>query len=146
MFKAKRIISSGLIPDLPVKRLSRVMAIDQYPSQDFNLNDCGWISNDLSQLARAQSQAEVELLLKRLTEIRAQKSNLPEKCTLKEAYDLIRPRYCQTENEFVDFAIGIGMKEQSSLDEAYAAIRAKQIASEPAPAPAPKPVAVPAAE
>lgn len=133
MFKSKRIISTGLIPDMPVKRLSRVMAIDQYPSQDFNLNDCGWISNDLSQLARAQSQAEVELLLKRLTEIHAQKSNLPEKCSLKEAYDMIRPRYCQTENEFVDFAMRIGAKEQASLDEAYAAIRAKQIVSAPEP-------------
>lgn len=135
MFKVKRIISKGFIPDMPQERLSRVMAIDQYPSQDFNKNDCGWISNDLSQLARAQSQAEVELLLKRLTELRAQKSNLP--ANLKDAYDLIRPRYCQTENEFVDFAMAIGAKEQASLDEAYAAIRAKQIVSAPVPGPAP---------
>ena len=144
MFKGKRKIAQVLIPDMPKERLSLVMAVDQYPSQDFNRNDAGWISNDLSNLARAQSQAEVELLLKRLTEVAPQKSNLPKGASLKgaslkQAFDLIRPRYCQTENEFVDFAVGIGAKAQDNLDAAYAAVRAKQIASAPAPAPAPAP-------
>ena len=58
MFKGKRKIVQVLVPDMPKERLSLVMAVDQYPSQDFNRNDAGWISNDLSNLARAQSQAK----------------------------------------------------------------------------------------
>ena len=146
MFKQvvkNRVVSLANL-NFPKERVSLVMCVDDYPSKDFNQNESGWIANDLSKLARAQSQAEVELLLKRLSENPSTKSNLPDGVKVKDAFDLIRPRYLQTENEFVDFAERLGQKAQDSLDAAYAAIRAKQILNAPTPSPAPTPAPTPA--
>ena len=32
--------------------------VDQFDSQDFNINECGFIRNDISKLVRAASQTE----------------------------------------------------------------------------------------
>lgn len=145
MFKKESIVRPVELKSFSKGRLSLIMAVDEFPSQDFNKNEAGWIRNDIAALARAQSQAEIELLLKRLGEVRTSDSNIPKDVPLKDAYNLIRPRYAQTENEFVEFAEAIGAKAQANLDAAYAAIRAKHIAkNSPAPASAPDPA--PAAE
>ena len=140
----KQVVKNRVVPlenlSFPKERVSLVMCVDDFPSKDFNLNDAGWTANDLSKLARAQSQAEVEMILKRLAENPSTKSNLPDGVKIKDAFDMIRPRYLQTENEFVDFAERLGQKAQDNLEAAYAAIRAKQIQNAPAPAPAPAPV------
>ena len=47
----------------------RGAAVDQYDKQDFNLNDNGFIRNDICQLMRAQSQSEYDSKLRSLAEL-----------------------------------------------------------------------------
>lgn len=42
--------------------------VDQFPAQDFNIGANGFVSNDISVLARAQSEQEFQLILNRLKE------------------------------------------------------------------------------
>ena len=60
-------------PVIPVKiidnRKSFQCTIDQFDSQDFNLNEAGWIRNDISQLARATSQSQYDAIMRRLVEL-----------------------------------------------------------------------------
>ena len=120
MFAGKKVIEKCPIPALPESRFSRVIPIDKFNAQDFNKNDAGWISNDISALSRAQSMQEVEILLKRLQEFKSS-SNLPEGVKLKDAFNFIRPRACQSENEFVEFAGFLGEKAKANIDAAYQA-------------------------
>ena len=96
----------------------RMIPIDQYDSQDFNLNDAGWIRNDICQLARAQSKAEFDLIMSRLQVLKDSKS-LPDDITIDEAIRSIRPRWCQSPNELELWAEMTNGDVMSKLDEAY---------------------------
>lgn len=72
--------------------------IDNFDSQEFNLNDAGWVRNDISQLARAQSLQEYNLIMSRLQVLNESKS-LPENMTVEQAFKTIKPRFCQSPNE-----------------------------------------------
>ena len=71
------------------------VVIDNYAGKEFNRNDAGWIRNDLSLLARAQSLQEYELIMSRLQEVRSQ-SNLPTGVTDQQAFDMVIPRFAQS--------------------------------------------------
>lgn len=76
--------------------------IDNFDSQDFNLNDAGWIRNDISQIARAQSMDEYNKIAARMVDVQTS-SNLLEGVTDEQAFDLIKPRYAQSANEIARF-------------------------------------------
>lgn len=95
-----------------------LVPVDQYDAQDFNLNEAGWIRNDISQLARAQSKAEFDMIMSRLTEIKSS-GGLPDDISIDEAIKSIRPRWCQSPNELEQFAEWTNPDVMAKLDEAY---------------------------
>lgn len=127
MFKSERVIVK--CETLTLKP-SKLMAVDQFLSGDFNKNDAGWFRNDLSALAAAQTREQYEAILRRLKEMPSS-SNIPEGTKLEDAFNFIRPRYVQTENEFADFAEFMTKKGLEAQEAAYAAERAKQVVVEP---------------
>lgn len=72
--------------------------IDNFDGQEFNLNDAGWVRNDISQIARAQSLQEYNLIMSRLQVLDESKS-LPDNMTVEQAIKSIKPRFCQSPNE-----------------------------------------------
>lgn len=97
---------------------SDVVVIDDYDSQDFNRNDCGWIRNDISQLMRAQSRDEYDMLLKRL-DVRNESDSLPKDMPKSEAIKRIKPRYAQSIVELEQYAEQLANIDMAKVDEAY---------------------------
>lgn len=98
-----------------------IVPIDCFDSQDFNLNEAGWVRNDISQLARAQSLQEYNLIMSRLQVLQNSKS-LPENMTVEQAFKTIKPRFCQSPNEieqWIEFT-------QADVDAAIAEVIGKQ--------------------
>ena len=95
-----------------------MIPIDQYDAQDFNLNDAGWVRNDISQLARAQSKAEFDMIMARLQVLKESKS-IPDDISIDEAIASIRPRWCQSPNELEVWAEMTNGEVMSKLDDAY---------------------------
>lgn len=100
------------------KDVSLICVVDQFAGADFNLNDCGWIRNDLSSLARAQSQSEYNMILQRLTEIK-QTGGIPDDISLEEAIKNVKPRWAQSPNELETFMSMTNQDAFDKLDAAY---------------------------
>lgn len=100
------------------KDVSLICVVDQFAGADFNLNDCGWIRNDLSSLARAQSQSEYNMIIQRLTEIK-QTGGIPEDISLEEAIKIVKPRWAQSPNELETFMAMTNPDAFDKLDAAY---------------------------
>lgn len=115
MFKSISIISSEPCKVFDHKQ---VCAVEQFRSQDFNINDFGWPQNDLSALVAATSMKQAEAILRRLVDVGNDSKNLPDGITIRDAYDLIRPRYAQSESEVLAFADAVASKGLE-LDAAY---------------------------
>lgn len=103
------------------------VAVDQFPAQDFNLNDAGWPRNVISELAHAQSIAEYDMILSRIQELRGN-YNLPDDMDTDTAISLIKPRSYQSACDFEKFAEKAADYDMS-LYEKYVA--AKQKAADP---------------
>lgn len=103
--------------------------VDQFDGQDFNLNDCGFIRNDLSQLMRSQSQAEYDMKLKALTEFTS--SSLPDNVSVTDAISFIMPRYTQSPSELSYFAESLAQKDIRKLSE----LREKRVVNDKAEQP-----------
>lgn len=103
--------------ECPVFESSKLLCgIDQYDAQDFNLNECGFIRNDISKLARAQSQSEFDALMKKIGSNPAS-YNVKDGMTLAEAFDRIRPRNLQSPSELAQFA-----EYMANVDATYAKV------------------------
>ena len=105
------LIQTELIP-------CRVMPVDNYLNQDWNYNEAGWLRNDISALAAAQTKEQYELIARRLKELPAV-SLIPAGTKVEEAFNMIRPRFCQTENEFVEFAGYMTEQGMRNIESAY---------------------------
>lgn len=81
---------------------SFTMTVDQFDSQDFNKNEAGWIRNDISQLARAQSLQQFDSLMRRLTQLKAE-GNIKEGTSIKDAITQIKPSWAQSPTEIQQF-------------------------------------------
>lgn len=92
--------------------------IDNYDSQDFNLNDAGWIRNDISALARAQSKAEFDMIMSRL-QVQPDKPGIGDDVSIEDAIKQIRPRWCQSPNELELWAQMTNGDVMDKLDAAY---------------------------
>lgn len=118
MFKGKITFEPCVLPEFKVER---ALAVDQFRAQDFGIGDNGWIANDLTMLARATSMSQAQAILQRLVQRDAQKSNIPAGTKLKDAYNYVRPRYCQSELEVAQFAEALAQFEVSQAETARAA-------------------------
>lgn len=94
------------------------ITIDTFDKQPFNLNDNGFIRNDISQLARAQSKSQYEAYMDRLVQLK-QEGNIKEGTTVDEAIAMVKPRYAQSYNEIADFIEYTNGNVMAKLDEAY---------------------------
>lgn len=102
-------------------RSEKVLAVDQFRAQDFGMSDNGWIANDISMLARATSMAQAQAILQRLVTREDTKSNIPKGTKLKDAYNYVRPRYCQSELEVAQFAEALAQFELNQEEQARVA-------------------------
>lgn len=93
----------------------RGAAVDQYDKQDFNLNDNGFIRNDICQLMRAQSQSEYDSKLRSLAEL--PDSSLPDNVTITDAIQFIQPRYSQSPAELAAYAESIGRFDLTKIEQ-----------------------------
>ena len=94
-----------------------VAGVDQFDGQDFNINDCGFIRNDLCQLMRAQSQAEYDMKLKTLTEIPS--SSIPDDVSIEDVIATITPRYAQSPAELAIFAESLAQRDMVKYHDVY---------------------------
>lgn len=85
------------------KNLNMICPIDQFDAQDFNINECGFIRNDISKLARAASQSEYDALMRKIGMVDA-KYNIKDGMSIKEAMDMVKPRYAQSACEIAEFS------------------------------------------
>lgn len=117
-FKNYKSLRSGTLTKLARCQYNgHIAAVDQYDKQDFNLNDNGFIRNDISQLMRAQSQAEYEMKLRTLTEIPP--SSLPDDVSTADAIALLTPRYAQSPAELAIFAETLARRDMVKYHDAY---------------------------
>lgn len=96
----------------------RIIPVDNFDCKEFNRNDAGWPRNDISQLARAQSQSEYDSILRRLVELKNNQT-LPADMKVKDAINLIKPRYVQSPNEIDLFVSNLDSDTIASLELAY---------------------------
>ena len=113
----------------------RAVAIDQFPAQDFNLNDAGWPRNVISELSHAQSKAEYDMILSRIQELRGN-YNIPDDMDTDTAISLIKPRSYQSACDFEKFAEKAADYDMSLYEKFVAAKQqAADSGSEPASSP-----------
>lgn len=104
------------VHELTKEQLNGLSAkVDQFDSNDFCLNDCGFIRNDLSQLMRATSQAEYDMKLRQLVEVPS--SSIPDNVSITEGMGYIMPRYTQSPAELSLFAESLAQKDITKLNE-----------------------------
>lgn len=109
-----------------------LVCVDQFAAQDFNLNDCGWIRNDLSAAVRAQSLTEYQAIVQRLVEIKSD-GGIPDDMSIDEAISLIKPRWAQSPNELEIFMNMTNDGAMQHLTEAYEKATSNKIVTEDIP-------------
>lgn len=114
-----RAVEVKVFPFKDKKIVPYVQIMDDYDSQEFNVNDAGFIRNDISQLARAQSQSEYEAMLRKLREMPVT-SGIPDDMPIEDAIAMIRPRHMQTPSELELFATSLANVDMKRLNSAYA--------------------------
>lgn len=139
-FETKRPADTRELKD--IKRFNDIgAAVDQFDAQDFNVNDCGFIRNDISQLMRAQSQAEYDMKLKSLVE--RSSNTLPSDMSISDAMKTIIPRSCQSPAELAQFAEVLASRDMDKLDDAYReALKNQQLVEQPVEKPVEQPANV----
>lgn len=114
-------IKSIVLPTRVFSDMKSVAPIDQYDAQEFNINECGVIRNDISKLARAQSQSEFDSIMRKIGQNKAV-FNIKDGQKLQEVFDSIRPRQLQTPSELAGFA-----EYMARLDQAYADVHVPDV-------------------
>lgn len=95
---------------------SIISPIDQFDAQDFNINECGFIRNDISKLARAASQSEYDALMRKIGMVDAN-YNIKDGMTIQQAMDMVKPRYAQSACEIANYAEYIS--KMSDMNKSY---------------------------
>ena len=92
--------------------------IEQFASNNFFQNDCGWTRNDLALLAAATTKSQYDAILQNLVEVRSQ-FNVKDDMKLEDAFKQITPRWCQSPLEISQFAEYAAQLQINSLDDVY---------------------------
>lgn len=117
--KDSRVVASDAV-------IARICVVDQFLNGSWNLNDAGWKRNDIAALAAAQTYEQYKVILERLKELPV-KNGIKDGTKLSDAFEQIRPRYCQTENEFVDFVGFMTEKGLANIEAAYQSLQVKTV-------------------
>lgn len=96
--------------------------IDQYPVQEFNLNECGVPRNDIDAFELAQNDTVKQTILRRLEKIG--KPNFDGRST-EEIMETIIPNGCQSPAEVARYSSRLVRHYKDKLD-ASAAVKAQQ--------------------
>lgn len=92
--------------------------IDQYDAESFNINDFGYTRNDISQLARAQSVQEYDMIMKRLQVLKSN-GDVPKDMNPQQAISRVRSRYLQSPNELLSYAENLANGDLQKLHDSY---------------------------
>lgn len=92
-----------VVKDVSLTDEKNLAAIDNFDAQSFNINEVGVIRNDISKLARAQSQSEFDAVMKKIGTSPAS-YNIKDGMTLQQAFDSLKPRHLQSPCELANFA------------------------------------------
>lgn len=105
----------------PLSKLSkspRIIAIDNFASQEFNLNQFGHLRSAVSALAHCQSMAEYEMIARNLSQRPAQ-FGCKEGVSFADAIRTLKPRWCQMPSELSMFADGLASDDFTRLQAEY---------------------------
>lgn len=143
MWSLNERIVSAVIPPEHIEfdnDTASICVIDQFDAQEFNINECGVIRSDISKLARAQSQSEYDAIMKRIG-ISPARYGIDEKMTIKDAFERVRPRSCQSPCELQAYVDSLPY-DSASVDDAYRkALSDVDVAKDSKVAPADSPAA-----
>lgn len=114
-----RFVNSSVVVPKKSVPVHRVIPVEQYSAQSFNINFAGWQMNDIGTLNRAQTFQQAQAILSRLVDVGTGTSNIPSNIPLKDCFNFIRPRYAQSELECLAFADAVGRYESEKIDDAY---------------------------
>lgn len=91
-----------------------ICAIDDIVAQSFAKNDAGWVRNEFAAALRAQTLEEYKNVIARMSATAVdltKDKGIPDKLTLDQVIQIVRPRYCQSYTELQQYSDAI-----SSLD------------------------------
>ena len=87
-----------------------ICAIDDIVAQSFAKNDAGWVRNEFAAALRAQTLEEYKNVIARMSANAVDLSKdkgIPDKLTLDQAIQIVRPRYCQSYTELQQYSDAI---------------------------------------
>lgn len=88
--------------------------VDQFDGESFNLNDNGFIRNDICQLMRATSASEYDAKLRSLAQV--PESSLPVDMSIQDCLDTIIPRYSQSPAELAAYSQVLAERDINRLE------------------------------
>lgn len=130
---------NGMMP-VPEIQKCDVVVIDQFDSQDFNLNESGWIRNSISELQRCTSKSQYDAIMAKLVEIKSD-GGIPEGMSVQDAISQIKPRWAQSPNEIEQFIAMTNGDVMTKLNEAYEKSVKKSVVDSRSEAPVSEPSA-----
>lgn len=98
---------------------SAVCSIDQFSVQKFNVGESGFVRSPVAQLARCQTLAEYEALVKSIGVTKSSRGDYNDKLSLEDNFRLKKSRYAQSPNELERYAEILAQYDSDKLDDAY---------------------------
>lgn len=95
------------------KGREKFLDVDPSMSQEFNINEHGFIRNDISAAMMATSQSEFDAKISNLQAISEDVHNMSD----DELFDAILPRYSQSPNDFIRYTEYLAEKYAPKSDE-----------------------------
>lgn len=96
-----------------------VCSIDQFSVQKFNIAETGFVRSPVAQLARCQTLAEYEALVKSIGVTKASHGDYNDKLSLEDNFRLKKSRFAQSPNELERYAEILAQYDSDKLDDAY---------------------------
>lgn len=92
------------------------VAIEQFPAKEFFNNSAGWSKNDLAAIVAATTKQEYDMLVERL-KVNEPQFNVADDTKLSDAIKSIKPRWCQSANEVVNYIVpdDVGLVDEVAL-------------------------------
>lgn len=96
-----------------------VCSIDQFSVQKFNIAETGFVRSPVAQLARCQTLAEYEALVKSIGVASASRGDYNDKLSLEDNFRLKKSRFAQSPCELERYAEILAQYDSDKLDAAY---------------------------
>lgn len=102
------------IPEKTINGNEYPEIVDQMSANDYNINEYGFIRNDITALERAGTSQEVELIMSRLREMRSDPVNAD--ISDDEILRRVIPRYAQDPTEYAAYLDYINSLDRELID------------------------------